>query len=189
MNDIRKQIDEKLKDFGSPKSKTEEKKKQTLDTIQEQIESPMTTIYCDESIKDKELSKIHKNPENYIEINMIKKIRMVDNFYIPGNLKNFTYNKIKYDIIEENIYILPTKKGFFMPTSFYYEGNKQPVDFINLNQGITGKGLSLCYEKKSYEDVFSGEEVKYNLFVVVFLIIGISAYAIGSYFLFTGGFI
>ena len=58
-----------------------------LDTIQEQIESPMTTSHCEDAIKVKELKKIDKKPENYIEINFIKNIRIVDSFYIPSNLK------------------------------------------------------------------------------------------------------
>lgn len=158
----------------------------SLDTIQEQIESPMTTIKCPESIKKEELKNIDKQPENYIEINFIKKIRIVDNFFIPSNLKKFHYNKIVYNIIEENIYILPTKKGYFMPTCFYKEGTIEPVDFKQKNKGITGKALSLLYDPNFYTDLFTAEEGKYNLFIVILLIISISAFMIGLYFVLGG---
>lgn len=159
---------------------------ENLDTIQEQIEAPMTTIHSDEAIKDKELKKVSKNPENYIEINVIKKIRIVDSFYISSKLKHFKYKDMEYDIIEEKIYILPTKGNYFMPTSFYYEGDKDPISFKQTNKGITGKALSLLYNSKLYADLFSEDETKYNLFIVVFLMISITAYFIGLYYLLGG---
>jgi hypothetical protein len=166
----------------------EEKQEFSLDTIQEQIESPMTTINCKESIKEKELKKIDKNPENYIEINFIKTIRVVDSFYIRSNIKSFSYKETKYNIVEENIYILPTKKGYFMPTCFYKENTVNPVDFRQKNKGISGKALSLLYDVNLYIDLFTGEEGKYNLFVVILTIVSISCYLIGLYFILGGRF-
>lgn len=155
-----------------------------LDTIQEQIESPMTTSYCPQSIGKDDFKDVEKHPEKYIEINLIKKIRMVDNFYIPSNLKNFTYKDKNYDIIEESIYIFPTKKNFFMPSSFYYEDDPTPITFKQENEGITGKALSLLYKPSFYEGLHDPDENKYNLFIVICLIISISAFCIGSYLLF-----
>lgn len=164
-----------------------DEQKYSLDTIQEQIESPMTSVKCPESIKEKELKNIEKKPENYIEINFIKKIRIVDSFYIPSNIKKFTYGEIVYNIIEENIYILPTKKGYFMPTCFYKEEIIDPVDFRQKNVGISGKALSLLYDVKLYIDLFSGEEGAFNLFVVIMLLISICTFVVGCYYLFGGG--
>lgn len=162
--------------------KQEVKESVVLDTIQEQIESPMTTIHCREAISEKELPLINKNPENYIEINFIKDIRIVDSFYIHSNIKTFHYDSYKYSIIEERIYILPTKKGFFIPTCFFRERVESPVDYIQKNMGISGKALSLLYDVKLYVDLFSGEEGKYNLFIVLLLIASMSCYIIGLYF-------
>ena len=188
MNDVYKKIDEII----SPKKiieegKEKDKQEYSLDTIQEQIESPMTSIRCPESIKDKELKLIDKYPENYIEINFIKKIRIVDSFYIPSNIKKFNYGEIEYNIVEENIYILPSKKGYFMPTCFYKEEIVIPIDFKQKNKGISGKALSLLYDPGFYTDLFSSEEGKYNLFIVVLLIISISSFIIGLYFVLSGG--
>ena len=115
--------------------KKEEKveQKYSLDTIQEQMEAPKTTVNCPESIKQDKLKDIEKHPENYIEINFIKTVRLVDNFYIPSNLKKFHYKNIEYEIIEDRIYILPTKKDYFIPTCFFKEGMSNPVDFKNKN--------------------------------------------------------
>jgi len=177
-----KEIDEKL----NIKEKPLEIKKPALETIQEQIESPMTTTHSPQAVADKELKKIPKNPENYLEINFIKRIRIVDSFFIPSNIKNFTYNHKTYNINEENIYILPTKKGYFMPTCFYKEDIADPVDFRQKNNSISGKALSLLYMPKVYIDLFYGEEGKYNIFIVILLCGSISCYIVGLYFLLGG---
>ena len=75
MNDIYKEIDSIINIDKKEEEKTVkkvDKQEYSLDTIQEQIESPMTSIRCPESIKEKELKLIYKKPENYIEINFIK---------------------------------------------------------------------------------------------------------------------
>ena len=195
MSDIHTEIDkllypkkeEEVKEVKVEVKQEKEEDEPILDTIQEQIESPMTTIHSPESVKEGELKLINKNPENYIEINFIKKIRIVDSFYIHSNIKRFNYGKVVYNIVEENIYILPTKKGYFIPTCFYKEDKPDPIDYINKNEGITGKALSLLYDVKLYIDLFAGEEGKYNLFVVVMLIISISSFIIGLYFVLGGG--
>jgi hypothetical protein len=183
MNEVNNEIDKLLNKTNNIE---ETKQKFSLDTIQEQIESPMTTIKCKESIKDKELKKVDKNPENYIQINFIKKIRIVDSFYIHSNIKKFKYDNKTYNIVEENIYILPTKKDYFIPTCFYKEDKYDPVDFSQKNTGITGKALSLLYDVKLYVDLFRAEEGQYNLFVVIFLIISMSCFIVGLYFLLGG---
>lgn len=186
-NRKKKDIDELIKSRGKEdKKEVEVKESVVFDTIQEQIESPMTTIHCKEAIEENELKLVEKNPENYIEINFIKNIRIVDSFYIHSNIKNFYYNTTRYTIDEELIYILPTKKGYFIPTCFFRESFEDPVDFKQKNTGITGKALSLLYDVKLYVDMFSGEDNKYNLFVVLLIIASISCFIIGLYFLLGG---
>lgn len=165
------------------------KPNEVIDTIQEQIEKPMTTIYCPESVTAEKLKQVAKNPRNYIEINIIKKIRVVDSFYIPSNLKEFKYKNEPYNIDEGKIYLLPTKSDYLMPTSFYYEGDilHNPIDFKNLNQGITGKELSLLYDEELFKGLFPFNETKYNLFIVILSIFSLGSYWIGIYMLFAMG--
>lgn len=160
--------------------------KDTISLIQEQVEKPMTSESCPESIGFDELKDIDKHPERYIEINFIKRARMVDSFYISSGLQSFHYNNVVYEIGEDTVYILPTKKEYFMPTCFYKEGNSKPVDFKNLNKGITGKALSLLYDKNLYTDLFSGEISKYNIFIVILLICSVGCFLVGLYFVIGG---
>lgn len=156
---------------------------EVVDTIQEQVETPDTTIFCPESVKEDDLKEINKNPQDYIEINMVKRIRIVDTFFIKSNIRMFHYKTVVYQIKEEEVYLLPTKTGFFMPTSFYYENNTYPISFKQTNKGITGKALSLLYNPDLYRDLFSENEAKYNLFIVILLILSIGFYLVGLYFL------
>lgn len=157
----------------------------TLDVIQDQLESPDTSIHCKESIKEDNLKDVRKNPELYIEINMLRKIRIVDNFFISANTKTFKYKDKTYTIDEERIYFLPTKSGYIMPTAFYYELNDKPTSFKQLNTGITCKALSLLYKEDLYKDLFSEDVNKYNFIIVVLLVISLIGYAGGLYLYFT----
>lgn len=180
-NDIEKLVD--LIPIKEEK-KNIQKDNNIIETIQEQVEMPFTTVYSPESVKDKELKNVYKNPQDYIEINILKKIRLVDTFYISSKLRCFHYKNKVYDIDEEQIYLFSSKSGFFMPTCFYYENNNLPISFKQTNIGITSKALSLLYDENLYNDLFSGDENKYNLFIVIFLIISVGAYLVGLYYLF-----
>jgi hypothetical protein len=138
--------------------------------IVEQLEPDYTTSYSQDAEID--LKKVQKNPELYIEINMVRKSRLVDAFYIFAEKKTFFYKKKEYSIKEDGIYLLPKKKGsYFMPTSFYREGKNDPVSFKQLNKGITGKALSLLYSENLYANLlFDNDEQKYNFFIVILLI-------------------
>jgi hypothetical protein len=160
---------------------------QEPDMVQEQVERPMTTLFCPESIKEEELSQVKKEPELYIEINVIKVSRVVDAFYIPTIRKTFHYKKKEYKVAEEAIYLLPTKGGAFMPTCYYREGNVNPTGFKNMNKGITGKALSLLYMEQLYTSLLYAEDIKYNLFIVILSIAILIAYGIGMYMTFIHG--
>jgi len=162
------------------------KKEDKPDILQEQIEKPLTTVHCPESIKENELSNVRKTPENYIEINMINKNRMVDNFYIGINYKSFRYRKKRYNINEKKIYLLPSKSGFFMLTSFYIENQIQAKDFQNTNKGITSKALTILYNERLYNDLFAPDETKYNFFIAIFSVVNLILYTIGLYLLTRG---
>ncbi len=153
------------------------------DVAKEQTyEEEYTTTLCPESIKD--ISMIKKNPQDYLEINIIKKSRVVDTFAIHIENKKFHYKKKEYLIVEEGIYLLPTKRDILMPSSFYREGKPTPTNFKNTNKGITGKALSLLYMEQLYTSLLYAEDQKYNLFIVILLIANLIAFAIGAYFAF-----
>jgi hypothetical protein len=153
------------------------------DVMKEQKETPYTTSYCPEAENDLKQIKIH--PEDYLEINIVKKSRVVDIFAIPIDKKTFHYKKQEYKIIEDGIYLLPTKSGLLMPSSFYREGYYEPTSFKNTNKGITGKALSLLYMEQLYTSLLYAEDNKYNLFIVILLLACLIGFGIGCYLIFT----
>ena len=154
------------------------------DVVEAQVEKPQTTIHCPESIKEDGLKEVRRNPEYYIEINMVTTSRVVDTFYIPAETRRFHYKTSEYKVDEENIYLLPTRLGLFMPTTYYKEGTLNPRGFKQTNKGITGKALSLLYMEQLYTSLLYSEDVKYNLFIVILSIASLIAYGVGCYFLF-----
>lgn len=179
-------IDKTKKALSDKQRKKKDQKKKTKipDALQEQFEKPLTSIHCPQSIKADGLSKVKKNPEIYIEINMITKNRMVDNFYILCDITSFKYRKETYTINEKRLYLLPSKSGFFMLTSFYKEGTKDARNFQKTNKGITSKALTLLYNERLYLYLLSSDEKKYNLFIAVFSIAILICYGVGIYFVF-----
>lgn len=162
----------------------EAKEPQDLEVTEEQIEKPQTTKHCPESVKEDGLREVRRDPEYYIEINMVTKSRVVDTFFIPSERKVFHYKTKEYNVDEDTIYLLPTKIGLFMPTCHYKEGTVQPQGFRQTNRGITGKALSLLYMEQLYTSLLYSEDLKYNFFIVVLSIAILIAYGIGLYFLF-----
>lgn len=120
----------------------------------------------------------------YLEINIIRKNRTVDNFYIDNNKKEFKYNKKTYKIDDNSIYVIPLKSGLIMPTVFFYEDKKNPLLFKKTNRGITGKAMSLLYNEKLYIQLFYPDVGKYNLFVVILSVALFIVYGIGIYLLY-----
>lgn len=156
------------------------------DVVAEQMEtSPYQTAFCPEAVTD--LKILRKNPEEFIEINMVRTSRVVDTFCIRVDEKNFTYKKRKYPIKQAGIYLMPTKTGLLMPTSFYREDHDEPAVFKNTNKGITGRALTLLYKQELYQQILYAENPKYNLFIVILLIANLITFGIGCYIVFGGG--
>jgi len=169
------------------KEKSPEPAPVSSEIIQERSETPMTTTFCPESVNADDLYLVGKKPDNYIEINFIKKSRVVDAFYISIDCTKFIYQKKKYLIRDDNIYLLSTKMGSFMPTCYYSENKEEPAIFKQTNKGVTGKALSLLYMEQLYTTLLYSEEVKYNFFIVILSIITLIAYGVGCYFVFAHG--
>lgn len=166
-----------------PVVRPEIQKRDKPDIVSEQEPgSYYTTEFCPEAVSDMKLIK--KSPENYLEINIVKRSRVVDTFAVSIDRKSLTYKDKKYNITEKFIYLLPTKAGYLMPTSFYKEDREEPVGFLNTNKGITGKALSLLYSEQLYATLLFSEDEKYNLFIVILLIGCLIAFAVGCYFVF-----
>ena len=167
------------------KAKTEPEHVDTeLDVIIEQTEDEGTTTYCPEAESD--LLGVYEHPERFIEINMVKRSRVVDSFYLSADHKTFEYMDVKYNVDETGVYLLP-KGDFFLPTTFYSQGSKDPVGFRQSNKGITGKALTLLYKHGLYETLLTVDEQKYNLFIVVFNLLTLIFLAIVVFMLFSGG--
>lgn len=152
------------------------------DLVSEQLESEYTTTASPDAETD--IKKVRQNPQEYVEVNIIRKSRVVDTFAVPITKTKIKYKKAFYVVDEKYIYLLPTKHGYLMPTSFYKEGITSPVKFLNTNKGITGKALALLYMEKLYATLLAPDEEKYNFFIVVLSIAILICFAIGCYFVF-----
>jgi len=158
--------------------------------VREALELPNTTTLSPECEMD--VPYVYKHSDKYLEVNIVCKSRVVDTFYVKNSLKKFTYNEKRFNINEEGIYLLPTKTGFFMPTSFYKEGNENPVSFRQTNKGITGKALSLLYTEQLYMTLLHTEDKRLNFFIVILSLAILVSLIVGFYLLFfhnwgTGG--
>ena len=177
-----------VKPEPTPKRRTDaqeeslpEPESEQLDLVTEQMEKSDMTTYSPDA--ETNVKKIKKNPERYIEINMIKKSRLVDTFFIFADKKTFMYRKKKYHIIEDVVYLLP-KRGYFIPTCFYREGYEKPVGFRQTNKGITGKALSLLYRHQLYETLLRTEDKSMNIFIIIFNLATLIIFGVALYFLY-----
>jgi len=155
-------------------------------TIEDEIEETKESLeQIEQELDDNEidLDMIAENPEQFIEINMIQFNRVVETFYIFANDNRFDYEDITYEVDQEEVYLLP-QKGFFIPTSFYYEGIKKPIGFKQTNKGITGRAMTLLYRHTLYEPLLKVEEGNINIFIVILTLALLVLYGVGMYFLF-----
>lgn len=131
---------------------------------------------------------IYKNPEKHLEINIIKrdKFRMVETFYqFVSKEKTFKHDSVEYDIDSKAIFLVPCKKSF-MPTSYYIEGCKKPLEFTNMNRGIPCNALSLLWKYKLYKVLMELEEKNLNFILIVILLASMIMYGVSMYFQYGG---
>jgi hypothetical protein len=163
------------------KKTSEPEPEQTLDIIEEQVDNAHATRYSKDAEID--MKKVAEHPERYIEINIVKKSRVVDSFFIFADKPKFQYKKKLFHIREDGIYLLP-RKGFFIPTSFYYETNSEPIGFKQTNKGITGKAMTLLYKHGLYETLLSGDDPSLNKILIFMILIQLVLWGVTMYFLF-----
>jgi len=153
----------------------------TLDIIEEQQDNAYATRWSDDAEVD--MKKVGEHPERYIEINIVKKSRVVDSFFIYADKPKFKYKNKTFNIREDGIYLLP-RKGFFIPTSFYYETQSEPIGFKQTNKGITGKAMTLLYKHGLYETLLSGDDPQLNKILIFMILIQLVLWGITMYVLF-----
>lgn len=129
---------------------------------------------------------IKNNPDKYIEINMIRKNRIVDTFYKYTDETSFKYKGKKFTIDSDYMLLIP-KKDYFIPTLFYLQSKTKPLDFENHNKGIPSKILTLLYDLRLYKMLIKIEQQKINLFIVILDFIILCILGGVTYLLYNGG--
>lgn len=132
------------------------------------------------------MNHIKASPEKYIEINMIRKDRLVDNFFIFADKDSFIYEKDKkkviYKVDPEYVYLIPTTKGYFLPSAFYKQGKLKPRKFTYNNKGIPCNAFTLLYDLRLYKLIVQPEVKNLNFILIVFSLIILIMYGITTYF-------
>lgn len=99
---------------------------------------------------------------------------------IDINQTSFIYEKKKYEIDSDLIYLYPSNNGY-IPTLFYVKGNNKPVQLENKNKGIPARALHLLWNHTLYKVLVALESDRTNLIVIILLIVvlllnGVKAY-------------
>lgn len=133
----------------------------------------------------RDIDQIRETPEAYLQVDMIREHRVVDTFFMPSETDEFVYLGKNYDIDDDSIFLQPFRDQF-IPTIVVRE-KKGTQKFKKINRGITGKALALLYRTKLYQTLLTPADDKYNLFVILLVIIQLSALAFVVYFLISMG--
>lgn len=127
------------------------------------------------------------NDFSEIEINILQKNKFIHTEIITlTSKKEFEIEEKKYDVKPECVYLIPCKNGF-MPTSFYIEGNKEPLDLKDKNKGIPSRALHLLWNPILYQELVTPEEDKTNLIIIIMLLAGFVLHGIKLYLTYGGG--
>lgn len=132
------------------------------------------------------IDDIKKNPEKYIEINMIGENRMVTNFFIYSHKNTFKHKNKTYKINPKYTYLIPTSKGYFIPSAFYKEGQQKPRKFNNKNKGIPCNALTLLWDIRLYKLLVKPEDKQLNFILIILSILILIFSGITAYFYFGG---
>lgn len=116
------------------------------------------------------MKTIKENPENYMQVNIIKKNDMIETFYKYLEKKTFTYWGKEYQLESEGIILLP-RKGYFIPAIFFREGHKNPIIFVNKNKGIPSRAMTLLYDLRLYRALIKLEEKNINIILIILNIV------------------
>lgn len=139
-------------------------------------------------IKDLSMEDIQENPENFLEINIIRDTKIIETIYIYAKDKKFTYDDKEYDVDHDRNLHNP-KGNYVIPTAFYKEGEPIPIDFKNMNKGIPSKVLSLLYDTRLYRILIQPETGNLNWILIIVTIIQIVMMGIVVWGLWNNGYL
>ena len=129
--------------------------------------------------------KKEKEPLKELEINILSKFKEVNSFKVDLHKKTFMHDGKKYNINTECIYLIPFKETF-IPSAYYKENHKEPLQFKNENKGIPSRALHLLWNHTLYRVLVALENDKTNLFVVILLVMNLVINGIALYLKYGG---
>jgi len=121
-----------------------------------------------------------------LEINIFKKNKTLETFYLGEDKKSFEFNNKKYLVDKKKSYYFFEGNRFFF-SLFYIEGKPNPVSFLNKNNGIPARALNLLWDTKLYKVLVEYETDKTNLIIVILLLINLFLVGVRLYLLVKGG--
>lgn len=116
--------------------------------------------------------KTENNEYNFseIEVNVLTKNNIIHTQIVQIKETSFIYDKFKYEIDNDKIYLYPTTKGY-MQTLFYKKKQKKPITFDNKNKGIPSRALHLLWNHTLYRVLVALENDKTNLILIIMLVV------------------
>lgn len=139
-------------------------------------------------IEDLTMEDIQENPENFLEINIIRDTKIIETTYIYAKEKKFKYKDNEYNVNHDRNLHNP-KGNYVIPTAFYKEGEPDPISFKNLNRGIPSKVLTLLYDTRLYRILIQPETGNLNWVLIIVTIIQIAMMGIVLWGLWNNGYI
>lgn len=140
------------------------------------------------NIKDVTMEEIQDNPENFLEINVIRDTKIIETSYIFAGKKTFKYKGDNYEV-DHDLNLHNPKGRYVIPTAFYKEGNAKPISFKNLNKGIPSKVLTLLYDTRLYRILIQPETGNLNWVLIIVTIIQIIMMGIIVWGLWNNGYL
>jgi len=137
-------------------------------------------------IGDITLEDLRENPEKFIEINLIKENEIIETHYVFVEKKKFKLNGFEYEITYEKTLHSP-RGNYIIPTLYFLEKKKEPLDFKNKNIGIPSKVLSLLFDSRLYRMLVHPEEGNLNWVLIIVTIVNIGLIVGSLYFLQSNG--
>ena len=122
--------------------------------------------------------------ENY-QINILLENNVIEAFEKPYTDKKFEYNGKKYNINNKYVYYIPIAekdKTGYLPVLHYYEGNPNPINITNKNEGIPARALYLLWNHALYSVIVTFETDRTNKLIILILLINAIMFGIRLYF-------
>ena len=183
------------------KKKTESKK-ETWDKVFSKKPKEKNFLNKDVSFKKKEknnpletrdinditLQDLIEHPEKFLEINIIRENEIIETHYVFVDKKTFKLDNKDYNIVHKKTLHSP-RGNYIIPTLYYLENEKEPLDFKNRNIGIPSKVLSLLLDSRLYRMLVHPEEGNLNWVLIILTIINIGLVVSSLFLLHNNGYL